>query len=126
MKKGCFVRAIIIITILTAALLYIVKHKFHDLIFIPGKHVVISKLNKKLDFLKDSPEKDSLKILIDDYVNNIKDTKDINDESIQAFADSLSNIVQDGVVNKTELRNFSEIVKKQINSSNERSKKNRD
>ena len=63
MKKGCFVKSIILLTVLTAVLLYLINYKFNDIIINPGKNFIINQVTQEMEFVKSSPEKDSLKEL---------------------------------------------------------------
>ncbi len=113
MKKGCFIKSIIILTILVAAIAYIVRHRFNELILLPGRYFISKGLNENMDYIKPSPEKDSLKILIRDYVTGLKHINKTSSKSIEAFADSLRFIVRDSVINKDELNQIKEIIKRQ-------------
>ncbi len=111
MKKGCFVQTIIILTIVTAAVLYIVNNKFNEVIFNPSKSLIINQINKDLNYIKESPEKDSLKVLISNYIKNLKSFKNISDQPIGRFVDSLKVALSDSVIDKREYKNLSKILK---------------
>jgi hypothetical protein len=111
MKKGCFIQLIIVLTIATAAVLYIVNNKFDDLIFNPSKSLIVSQITKDLNYVKDSPEKDSLRVLITDYINNLKSVKMLSKEPIGQFADSLKIALRDSAIDKNEYKNLSKILK---------------
>ncbi len=67
MKKGCFIQSVIIVTILIAAIVYIVKYKLEDWLVQPGKKIIISEVlknwEKETAYIKESPEKDSTQII---------------------------------------------------------------
>ena len=130
MKKGCFLKSIIILTILLAAVLYLFEHHFDDLIIKPGKGILkdiaLKKITKKFDHIKETPEKDSLKTLINDFVeskiNKIgidkdkKNTKDRNininiDDDINKLMDSLNIYLNDNIVDKNDLKKITDILK---------------
>ncbi len=121
MKKGCFVQIIIVLTIVIAAVLYIVNNKFNEFIFNPSKGLLISQVTKDLNYVKDSPEKDSLRILISDYIKNLKSIKNISDGSVGKFVDSLKAALRDSVIDKREYKNLSKILRSKFN--HERPKK---
>ncbi len=144
MKKGCFLKSIIILTILIAVILYLFEHHFNDLVLKPGKgilkEIALKDLNKKFDKVKETPEKDSLKTLINDFVeskiNKIGVEKDkaeekdksinINfddelDEKMHQLIDSLNVYLKDNNVDQIDLQKVIEILKE---NNNEGSKKN--
>ncbi|MHB1687503.1 MAG: hypothetical protein ACYCVH_09020 [Ignavibacteriaceae bacterium] len=115
MKKGCFVKSIIVLTILVAVAAYIIRYKFNDLILIPGKYFITKGLYENIDSIKESPQKDSLKILIKDYVSGLRNVDKISEKSINEFADSLKIILKDSVINEEELHNIKELLKRNTN-----------
>lgn len=118
MKKGCFVKTIVILTIVVAAVLYIVENKFDDFVIKPGKKILTplieKELNKKTNELKYSPEKDSTIALIQDYFNNVK-IKDITSgDKIDSIKDSIKKYFKDSLISKDEFKNL----KKLLNTEN--------
>jgi hypothetical protein len=145
MKKGCFLKSIIILTILIAAVLYLVEHNYKDLIVNPGKGILkgiaLKEVNKRFDNVKETPEKDSLEQLINNFVeskiNKIAIEKDkskedgnnvninIDDEfdtKMDKLMDSLNVYLKDNIVDQTDLQKVIDILKEY---NNEGSKKNR-
>jgi hypothetical protein len=114
MKKGCFLRAIIIITILTAVILYLVSHRFNEVVMNPGKSLIISQINRDLEYVKDSPGKDSLKLLIKDYILGIKKVDNISDESIGEFIDTLKIALRDSIIDEREYKSLYKILKTKV------------
>ncbi len=112
MKKGCFIKSVIILTIITAALLYIINNKFNQFIFNPGKKIIIEQINSDLDYVKDSPEKDSLKTLIKNYVENMRSVKNISDKSFKNFFDSVKVAIRDSIIDRREYKSLSRILKR--------------
>lgn len=127
MKKGCFIKSIVILTIFTAVILYIVKHKFNDFVLKPGKSVlstfVMNEFDKKFDYVKESPQKDSLKVLLKNYISSVNNFKDNSHDSMNSFIDSLKSAVTDSVISNVELKKLKSLIQKQ-SLLNERSKKN--
>ncbi len=134
MKKGCFLKSIIILTILLAAVLYLFEHHFDDLVIKPGKGILkdiaFKEITKKFDKVKESPEKDSLETLINKFVesriNKIGKDKDstkengndINikigdnsDKQMDLLMDSLDVYLRDNIVDKSDLKKVIEILK---------------
>ena len=111
MKKSCFIRVIIILTIVTAVILYLVTHKFNEVILNPGKRLVIHQINKDLDYVKNSPEKDSLQHLIKSYILGFKKVNNLSDESIGRFIDSMKVDLKDSIIDARELKSLTKILK---------------
>ena len=126
MKKGCFVKSIIVLTILVAAILYIVQNHL-DAILKPGKKIlknlVLSDVENDLAYVKASPEKDSLLVLLDDYIDKkfdkIKNLSEKNDENIEInidkFIDSISiYVIKDSLIDKNELSEIKIIIEEDL------------
>ncbi len=120
MKKGCFLKIIITLTIFIAAVLYIVENHFDDFIKKPGekiiKDLVFKDVNREMEFVKNSPEKDSLKVLINNFVyNKIHKEHRLNSGEIEDIIDSVEEVLKDSTISKVELKNLESIFKKEIN-----------
>lgn len=111
MKKGCFVKTIVVLTIFTAVILYIVNRKFNEVILNPSKSLIINQINRDLNYVKDSPQKDSLQILIKDYITGIKKIDNVSDKSISEFIDTLKEALQDSTIDSTEYKKLYKILK---------------
>ncbi|MHB8580184.1 MAG: hypothetical protein ACYDA4_10035 [Ignavibacteriaceae bacterium] len=116
MKKGCFVKLIIALTIITAVIAYLIRYKFNEIILIPGRYFITKSLDENLGRIKESPEKDSLKILIKDYVSGIKKVDKFSGNSIGEFEDSIKIILtNDSVITNDELNDIKELIKRNMN-----------
>ncbi len=115
MKKGCFVKSIFILTVLTAVILYLINNKFESMIINPGKDFAINQMTKEMHFVKASPEKDSLKNLIRNYVARIKSFDKVSERRIGNFADSLKIALKDSVINQSEYNNLYHILNQKEN-----------
>ncbi len=126
MKKGCFLKIIIAATILVAAITYIFQNKFNDLVFKPGRKIIapifLSNLDKDLRYLKESPRKDSLKLLVKNYIEGANDIKEISGDSLKTFFDLINYVIADSQVTSAELKNIKNFIDQR--RKNERSKKN--
>jgi hypothetical protein len=126
MKKGCFIKAIIILTIIVASITYILQNKFNDFIFKPGKKIIlplfVNEFKSKLNSVKESPQKDSLYVLIKNYIEDAKNIHDLSDENLKPLVVRFGNIIADSVVTTSELNS----IRDYLNSKkrNEGSKKN--
>jgi ribosomal protein L19E len=114
MKKSCFIRSIIILTILTAVILYLVTHKFNEVVLNPGKSLIINQINRNLEYVKDSPEKDSLQALIKSYILGVKKVDNLSEASIGEFVDSLKVALSDSVIDKHEYKSLYKILKNKV------------
>ena len=127
MKKGCFIKVIIALTIIIAAVLYIVENHFDDLILKPGeviiKDIVFKEINKKMQFVKNTPEKDSLKALMSSYLSNkLHNERKLNSRDFEDLIDSINTALDDSIISPSEYQKLKSSFEKEIN---ERPKKNR-
>ena len=115
MKKGCFLKFIIIFTIVLAAIIYLVQNKFDELFLDQGKEFVLSVIeenwNTELGYVTDSQEKDSLKNLLHFYISGIQSAKHLSDERTEAVINYLDQTFKDSVVDFGELSNINELIK---------------
>ena len=126
MKKGCFLKVIIILTILIAAALYILENHFDDFIRKPGEKIindlVFNDVNREMEFVKNSPEKDSLKVLINSFIfNKIHKEHRLSSGEIENIVDSIKSALKDSTISPVEIDNLKSIFKKELH---EGSKKN--
>jgi len=114
LQKGCFLKFIIIFTIFVAVILYLVQNKFDEFFVKPGKKILLSVLNEKWDeelsYVKESIEKDSLKILINEYLTQMKSKEDLTGDKTSAIINQLGTIVQDSIVDAGELLKMRKII----------------
>jgi hypothetical protein len=124
MKKGCFIKIIIVLTILVAAGLYLIQNyggKIKNMIVSKGKETVreyfINKYNTRFGYIKPSPERDSLELYMKKYFEkNFSDLDKINDESeekIDSVLSSVEEIVNDSVVTKVEVNKIKKMIDEQ-------------
>jgi hypothetical protein len=119
MKKGCFLNAVIIGTILIAAAGYIVQNKFDEWFLKPGKQFVIKEIirdwDKELKYVYASPQKDSLKNLLVYYVDNIKSLDEVVHKDEKSFANEFKSAIEDSIISKDEISKLTMLVKKELN-----------
>jgi hypothetical protein len=114
MKPGCFLKSIIILTILIAAFLYIVQHK-SELFFKPGKKIVSGVLmdnwDNEFNYVKNTAEKSELKQLLRTFIDslNIKDIPD--EEDLDKIAGMIKAAAADSIISVSELKNISKNLK---------------
>jgi hypothetical protein len=126
MKKGCFIKGIILLTIIVASITYIIQNKFNDFIFTPGKKLIlpifVNDFKKNLKYVKDSPQKDSLNLFIKNYLEDSKNIKELSDSSLKPLVREIYNITSDSVISPAELKNIKDFIR--FRRQNERSEKN--
>lgn len=115
MKKSCFLKFIIIFTIVLASILYLVQNKFDELFLEPGKKLVLSVIeenwNSELGYVNDSPEKDSLKTLLQFYITGIESTQFLSDERAEAVINYLEQAFKDSLIDYEELSHINKLIK---------------
>jgi hypothetical protein len=126
LKKGCFVKIIIVLTILVAAVLYIAQNYMDELIINPGKRIIknvaTNEFNKKLENVKQTPEKDSLIILFNDFIEKkFEKIKKINinngnykEEDIDNFFGSINKYLRDSIISETDLLKIKNIMEEDL------------
>ncbi len=115
MKKSCFLKFIIIFTIVLASILYLVQNKFDELFLDPGKELVLSVIEEnwisELSYINDSPEKDSLKTLLQFYISGIESTEFLSDERAEAVINYLEQTFKDSLIDYEELSHINNLIK---------------
>ncbi len=115
MKKGCFLKFIIIFTITLAAILYLVQNKFDELFLEPSKEIILTAIedswNTELEYVKDSIEKDSLKTLLRFYISGIQSTEYLSDEGTEAVINYLEQTFKDSLIEIEELSHINKLIK---------------
>ncbi len=126
MKTGCLVKALIGSTIVFAVIFYIATNKLDDYIVNPIKNFsvkyVTKDLKNKFEFVKETPEKDSLFSQLNYFTENIKKFKTVHLNSVEDVIDSLDTYLDDSVVTTKDLEKINAIIEAKL--KNERSKKN--
>jgi len=115
LKKSCFLKFIIIFTIVLASILYLVQNKFDELFLDPGKELVLSVIEEnwisELSYINDSPEKDSLKTLLQFYISGIESTEFLSDERAEAVINYLEQTFKDSLIDYEELSHINNLIK---------------
>jgi hypothetical protein len=120
LKKGCFLKFIIIFTIVIAAVLYLVQNKFDDLFLNKGKEFVLSVIEDSWDtdlgYITDSPEKDSLKNLLQYYISGVESAKDLTDERTKDVINYLEQTFKDSLIDNDELSHINKLIEYALNN----------
>jgi hypothetical protein len=123
MKKGCFIKSIIFLTILVAVVTYIVQQKFDSWVLKPGRGIIKKVFDESWDkdmaHVRASAEKDSLRILIKDYIDRVS-SGDLKNEKVEKIKDIIINASSDSIIDRNEFINLRNILRE----TNERSEKN--
>lgn len=116
MKKGCFVKIIVVLTIVIAGITYIVQNRFDDFIFNPGKKIIapifLKNFDEQLKDVKNSPQKDSLKALVADYIEGARNLKELSEDSLKVFFKSIDYTIVDSVITNAELDKIKKLLNK--------------
>lgn len=125
MKKGCFLQAVIVVTVLIAVVVYIIENKFDEWFLKPGKELLLSEIVKNWDndlkYIYESEQKDSLKNLLTYYVDNIKSLDELTAMDEKSFVIEFDSVIEDSLISKEEISKLTRLVEKEIN---EKSKSN--
>ena len=118
MKKGCFLKSVIVLTIIVASIAYLIQFKSKGLFFEPGKKMLASwfadDFKKNIDFVIQSPQKDSLNLLIKSFIESAEDFKDLSEDPLQDFLRTVDGIISDSVITSNELDNLRNKIHKRI------------
>ncbi|NWF49160.1 MAG: hypothetical protein HXY49_01315 [Ignavibacteriaceae bacterium] len=125
MKPGCFVKSVIVLTIIVAVAIYLIKYKLSDYFGKTGKQIIgeyiIDDLETEFNTIKASPEKDSLKIFLEDYVKKSQ-SLDSLPENIDTLVTKLQRAFEDSIIERKELFEIQALLN--TGNNHERSKKN--
>ena len=114
MKKGCFLKSIFILTILVAAILYIIQNHLDDIVK-PGKKIikdlVMSDIEDDFAYVKSGSEKDSLKNILENYLTEkIENADKISDKDIDWLIDSVKFVVRDSIITREDLNKIKNLI----------------
>ncbi|MGB5531000.1 MAG: hypothetical protein WBQ32_13615, partial [Ignavibacteriaceae bacterium] len=102
MKKGCFLQAVIIGTVLIAAAVYIVENKLDEWFLEPGKELLLTEIVKNWDndlkYIYESEQKDSLKNLLTYYIDNIKSLDELTTMDEKSFVNEFDLVIEDSLI----------------------------
>ena len=115
MKKGCFIKVIVVLTILVAAVLYIIQNHLDDWVIGPAKEffseLFVSGVDDELKFIVESREKDSLRVLLKNYLQDkFTSTKELSDKDINWLIDSVKVVVIDSIITENDLNKIKKLI----------------
>lgn len=112
MKKGCFIRSIFVLTIITGVIVYLIQTKW-DIIKNMLADVPRKGIEKTLVKFKESPEKDTLKTLLDDFfTKHLVNFNQLNNKMFEPLVTSLNESSPDSLINRHKLNQIKQILKK--------------
>lgn len=118
MKKGCFIKAIFIITILTAAIIYWIDHNGREFLFHEGKNLakqyIVDDFENQFKFIKDSPQKDSLKSVLNTTLFNLEKFHDLSDDELTIILAKFEASLKDSIISSKELKELNLLVSERI------------
>ena len=112
MKKSCFIRSVFVLTIVTGVIVYLVQTKWDSiknmLADVPHKGI-----EKSLVRFKESPEKDTLKTLLDEFfTKHLVNFNSFSNKMFDPLVTSLTNFSSDSLLDGYELNQIKQILKK--------------
>jgi hypothetical protein len=112
MKKSCFIRSVFVLTIVTGVIVYLVQTKWESiknmLADVPRKGI-----EKSLVKFKESPEKDTLKTLLDEFfTKHLVNFNSFSNKMFDPLVTSLTNFSSDSLLDGYELNQIKQILKK--------------
>ncbi len=114
MKPGCFLKSIILLTIIVAAILYIIQHK-SELFFEPGKKIIAGAFtedwDKQFNFVKDTPEKSELRKTLKAYIDSLKINDIPDDNAVDRIAGMVKTAASDSIFSADEIKEISQKLK---------------
>ena len=117
MKKSCFIQAVVIVTILIAAIIYVIQYKLEDWFIKPGKKFLISEAVKNLDnevsYIQESVQKDSLKSIMKYYFENIKTMEEVVNLDEEIFINEFEAVIEDSILTDEEISKLTMLLKRE-------------
>ena len=117
MKKSCFIQSVVIVTILIAAIIYVIQYKLEDWFIKPGKKFLISEAVKNLDnevsYIQESVQKDSLKSLMKYYFENIKTMEEVVNLDEEIFINEFKSVIEDSILTDEEISKLTMLLKRE-------------
>ena len=117
MKKGCFIKAVIVVTIFVAAAIYIIQYKLDDWFSNPTKKFLLNQVvhdwENEVKNIDASVQKDSLRALLIDYIENIKSMEDVVNLDRENFLKEFNLVIEDSLITDEEISKLTLLLKKE-------------
>lgn len=125
MKPGCFIKSIIVLTIIVAAIAYIIQHK-SGFLFDSGKKIMteafLNDWDQSFAYVKNTPDKSRLKDSLKSFIETIKMQNLPADKELDRIFKMVQTAAADSVISDSDLEIISNNLKL---IKNERSEQNR-
>jgi hypothetical protein len=113
--KGCFFKIILLFTVVIAIIYYVVKYHGNEIWDWGSEKLIeyaIENIKENVDDLDASEYKDSLKVLVSEQFEKIKDMdwKEISEET-KSFVEKAQDFIEDNVIDSEEFKELKKIVK---------------
>lgn len=113
MKKNCLIKSLIASTIFFTIIFYVAMNKGNEWVVKPVKHFFInqgiSESKLLVTELPATPERDSLVLYLEKYLNHLSNSKNISLNEIGSVADTITSITKDKVIDTNEIKSFKEL-----------------
>jgi len=117
MKKSCFIQAVVIVTILVAAAVYIIQYKLEDWFIEPGKKYLADEIaenwKNETKHIIESRQKDSLKSLMIYYFENVKSMEEVVNLDEEIFTNEFKLVIEDSLITDDEISKLTLLLKKE-------------
>lgn len=113
MKKNCLIKSLIASTIFFTIIFYVAMNKGNEWVVKPVKHFFInqgiSESKLLVTELPATPERDSLVLYLEKYLNHLSNSKNISLNEIGSVADTITSITKDKIIDTNEIKSFKEL-----------------
>lgn len=113
MKKNCLIKSLIASTIFFTIIFYVAMNKGNEWVVKPVKHFFInqgiSESKLLVTELPSTPERDSLVLYLEKYLNHLSNSKNISLNEIGSVADTITSITKDKIIDTNEIKSFKEL-----------------
>lgn len=107
MKTGCFIKSLIIATIVIASITYIVTNKFDDWVKKTIQdfafNIALEEFNEEIETIPNSQNKETLIKMVESFVEDLRKVDKINMNNLDKVGKMLNNVISDSDISMDEL-----------------------
>jgi len=107
MKTGCFIKSLIVATIVIASITYIVTNKFDDWVKKPIQdfafNIALEEFNEEIETIPNSQNKETLIKMVESFVEDLRKVDKINMNNLDKVGKMLNNVISDSDISMDEL-----------------------
>lgn len=107
MKTGCFIKSLIIATIVIASITYIVTNKFDDWVKKPIQdfafNIALEEFNEEIETIPNSQNKETLIKMVESFIVDLRKVDNINMNNLDKVGKMLNNVISDSDISMDEL-----------------------